>query len=423
MTVSIVLEDADSGGMLSVYLGGTCWRADDAYGPGNGADASRGRTDVLRGRTDAPNASSTPETACVSHSEGAGTYLGTGVPKRLVNATDGTGIHADTSCVRMDAQSVGVDTQTAGNETKNVRTRRTEEKMQNSPSRAAKRAPDEPDGCREHADASTVRTDAYSVETDTETAANKAESVRTRRIGRKTRNSPDSREITMPDHSCRWRKVSVDGVDVYVPRNVPVEVSKTANRTFAFGEVECRGEAIAPSVEGERAGDGDGRRDGGEQINARNISRAQDHETTHLDLTHDAQPHGNVSKHCYGVHRPRRQRDRIKIVPRKLKIERLNDKKQQNGETTYLGCTGIVQPPGNPPNRPYGVHTTHRRRGRIKFGPANVSRTQEIRNAYLGRGNAFRSRRRPKKDVRRSDKLTFNCRKQGERLRGDGDYG
>ena len=45
---------------------------------------------------------------------------------------------------------------------------------------------------------------------------------------------------------------------MYAPWNAPVEALGTANRTFAFGEVESRDEAIAPSVESERAGDGDG---------------------------------------------------------------------------------------------------------------------------------------------------------------------
>ena len=42
---------------------------------------------------------------------------------------------------------------------------------------------------------------------------------------------------------------------MYLPWNAPVEA---LGRTLAFGEVESGDEAIAPSVEGERACDGNG---------------------------------------------------------------------------------------------------------------------------------------------------------------------
>ena len=49
---------------------------------------------------------------------------------------------------------------------------------------------------------------------------------------------------------------------MYVPWNVPVEALGTAKRMIAFRQVESRDEAIAPSVEDERADDGVGNRDG-----------------------------------------------------------------------------------------------------------------------------------------------------------------
>ena len=55
--------------------------------------------------------------------------------------------------------------------------------------------------------------------------------------------------------------------------------------------------------------------------------------------------------------------------------------------------------------------------------PTNVSRTRNGGNAYLGRDNVLRSNRRPKKDVRRLDKLTFDSRMPGEPWRDDEDYG
>ena len=45
---------------------------------------------------------------------------------------------------------------------------------------------------------------------------------------------------------------------MYVPWNVPVEASGTMNQMFAFGQPESGEQVIAPSVEGERAGDSDG---------------------------------------------------------------------------------------------------------------------------------------------------------------------
>ena len=63
----------------------------------------------------------------------------------------------------------------------------------------------------------------------------------------------------MPKCTYRWRKVSAGDGDVYVPRNVPIEV---LGRTFEFRRLESGVEAIVPSnVEGERAGDGN--QDGG----------------------------------------------------------------------------------------------------------------------------------------------------------------
>jgi len=71
-------------------------------------------------------------------------------------------------------------------------------------------------------------------------------------------DSPNGRDILTPKRTYQWRRVSVSDGDVYVPWNAPVVVIETANQIFAFGEVESRVEAIAPSVESERAGDGDG---------------------------------------------------------------------------------------------------------------------------------------------------------------------
>ena len=66
-------------------------------------------------------------------------------------------------------------------------------------------------------------------------------------------------ENTTPKPADRWRKVSAEEINVYIPWDAPVEA---LGRMFEFGQVEGRDEAIAPSVEGERACDGDGDRNG-----------------------------------------------------------------------------------------------------------------------------------------------------------------
>ena len=76
------------------------------------------------------------------------------------------------------------------------------------------------------------------------------------------KNSPETLEIEMSKLAVRWKWVSIGDIDVYVLLNAPIEVLGPASRTFAFGEVESQVEAFAPNVEDERAGNGDGDRDG-----------------------------------------------------------------------------------------------------------------------------------------------------------------
>ena len=65
-------------------------------------------------------------------------------------------------------------------------------------------------------------------------------------------------EIMTPKCSCRWRRVGIGDIDVYLPQNIPIEA---LGRTLVFREAESRVEAIAPMVEGENAGVGAGDRD------------------------------------------------------------------------------------------------------------------------------------------------------------------
>ena len=229
-----------------VCLGGTCWRACNVEGLGCQADRSRGQADALRGQADALNASNRAETNVISHDK---------------EMTDGVGCHADTSTEQTDAPCVETDAITAADTPQIVRIPRRKKKPPNSPMDATRTAPDGPNGIGDHADRSSVPTDVHSIGNKRETAENETETIRTCRIKRKMENSPYKRENETPEPTNRWRKVSVSNVDVYVPCNAPIEAP---GQTLAFGEPESGGEAIAPIVEGERAGDGGGDRNGGD---------------------------------------------------------------------------------------------------------------------------------------------------------------
>ena len=172
--VSIEPDAEDGTDIPCVYLGGTRWHACHIEGLGNGADTSRyqlgglrGLTDGSRGLTDASNASNSAEMAVISQGEGGGTYLHAG---------------------------------------------------------GAKREPDKPAGCGNLADMSSVHMDAHSDGDESETSANVRINVRMGRIDSKPQNSPDMREIETLKPIRRWKRVSVNNVDVYVPWDAPVEV-------------------------------------------------------------------------------------------------------------------------------------------------------------------------------------------------------
>jgi len=248
-------EDPYSGGILRVHLGSTNWRAGSANGPGRETDGLRGQADGRRGWTDTLSVSHSAETTGMSNGEGAGTYLGAGGANHLVNATDGIGSQLDALSGHWDVPSIETDAITPENAPENVSIPRKREKPPDSPMETAKWTPDVPNGSRSHADASSVHTDTHCAGNETETTENAPKNVRTCRIERKAENSPNGRDIAMPEVARRWRMVSVEEVHVYVPYNVPIA---SPSRNIVFGQVESGVEAIAPIVEGERAGDGDG---------------------------------------------------------------------------------------------------------------------------------------------------------------------
>ena len=222
LVIVLIEPDAKDGADIPcVYLGGTHWHACHIKGLGNGADTlryqpdgSRGLTDGSGGLMDTSNASNSAEIACISHNDNLDMYLGAAGTKHPVHETDGV---------------------------------------------------------RNHADALIGHRDTPSIEMETETAENERGNIRTGQIGLRTRDSPYMAEIETSKCFRRWKGVSAEGVDVYLPWDAPVEVP---SRTFAFGQVEGAEEAIAPNVErageviapnvGERAGDSGGDRDGGD---------------------------------------------------------------------------------------------------------------------------------------------------------------
>ena len=426
VTLSIDSEDPHSGDIPCVYLGGTQMRMGDVNGPGCRPDGLRGQADGSTAQTDAPSASNRPEMVVVSHSDGAGTYLSAGDAKRGVTETNGIETHADASIGRGDAQSIKTDTDISANETQIVRLPRKKVKPPDLPSRSARTPPDEPDGRGNLVDTSSVYTDTHSVGNKTERAGNESKNVRKRQNGSKTRNSPYTTEIVMSERASRGRRVSVGNSDVHLLWNAPVEAP---SQTFAFGQLESGDKAIAPDIGSERAEDGDGDRNGdgdgnrygddgdgddttsGSSVDSNRVNAALlAEESQHMrcsrrkriknSLVSSRPPIRHLDR-PYGLVTRRRRRGRIKI-------ESGNVSQMRRVETTYRGCASAAQPPGNVSKRSCGVHRTRRRHGRIKIEPATLKiewisdkKVQDGEKTHLGHGHIAQPPGNPPKRLHR----------------------
>jgi len=435
-------DRAETDGMSSYEGAGTYLGVRDAKrvvnatdGVGSRTDASTGSTDVPCVRTDAITPANAPENVSIPRKRQKPPNLPAETTRWTLDAPNGCGSHADASSVRRDAHCAGNGAETTADETEIVRTSRNELKMQNSPMETARWTPDAPNGYGSHTDVSSARTHAYCVGNDTETATNETEIVRSHQVKQKSQDSPNGRDIATPELPGRWRKVSIGGGDVYVPLNTPIAVP---TRQIVFGRVESGVEAIAPIAESERAGDGDSDRNGGDgdgddvesggNVDSQRVEGARLstesqrvclHQKSQENSPASSRPSIQPESRPYGLVRHRRRRGR-------LKIERINFNQVSQtpeDETTHLEHMCATQLPRNGPNQAYGVYRPRRQRGRIKSVPTNVSRTRNGGNAYLGRITALRSNRRPKKQIRRFSKLTFEYRMLGEHWRDDGDYG
>ena len=175
------------------------------------ADALTGPTDVSSVETDAYSTANATEFVSTTPRCKKPPDLPSQSPRWAPDEPNGFGDHADASSVRTDAYCVGNDTTTTVNATETVSIPQNEQKQLNSPMETAKRTPDVPDGSGSRADGSSVRRHAYCVGNETETAGYEAERVRTRRIGSRTQDSPETREIATPELPRQRRKVSIDG--------------------------------------------------------------------------------------------------------------------------------------------------------------------------------------------------------------------
>ena len=228
--VSMELESPNSGGILCMYLGSTSWRADDTNGPGSRTDMSSGQMDRLhgqadtsRGQTDAPSVSNGAETVEMSHNDTAGTYLGTGGAKRGVMEMNGVETHTDTLSGQTELPNVQMNANKPSEEPENVSIPPEKAKPPDLPVKTVKRTPDEPNGLGNQTDGSSMCTDVHSIGNERETAANETVNVSTHRINSETQNSPYTNEIATFKRASRWKRVSADGTDVYLPCNAPVE--------------------------------------------------------------------------------------------------------------------------------------------------------------------------------------------------------
>lgn len=156
VTMSIDLENSDSGDILHMHLGSTSWQAGDVNrlgdrvdGANSWTDGSTCQVDASKGLTDGPSRSNDSETDVIGHAEGARMYLGIGDMKHAVFEMDGIRSHADMSTGHGEALSVESNTI--------------------KPISAPKRLPDESDGLRNQMDASSIRMDAYTIGNKIET--------------------------------------------------------------------------------------------------------------------------------------------------------------------------------------------------------------------------------------------------------------
>ena len=256
----------------------------------------------------------------------------------------------------------------------------------------AKQHPDEPNSCGSHVDGPSIRTGMESIGNNAETAAEEAETVRTRQMDKKRRNLLHTPQNGTPKHSYQWRKVSVDDAEVYAPLNMLID---TPSRNFVFGQVEGRDKVIVPNVK-QRAGDGDGNQNGGDSdvhsttssghVDSSRVEKVllaidsqlkrQSRRTRNGNLPVSSMPPIPHAECPYRCIRWQQRRGR-------LKVETVTASKAPKVKMTYLECVCTMQPHGDDLKRSYGLYRPRCQHGRTKIAPINISPTQNGKMAYL----------------------------------------
>ena len=148
------------------------------------------------------------------------------------------------------------------------------------------------------------------------------------------------------------------------------------------------------------------------------VSQTHKVKTAYLERVHGTQPRGNPLKRTYGVIGPKCRHGRTQIESIKVRIERLNDKKQRNGEKTYLGHAYAMQPPPNAQKRPYGDAKHRWRCGWMKIGSVNGEiehisdkTTLEEEITHLGHAHTVQPHGYPSKRCYRVYRPKRQCRR------------
>ena len=134
------------------------------------------------------NISHNTEMAMLGHRDNPSTYLDARDAKCNVDEADNLGSHADALGGHSDMPSIKTDTLIPTIAPEIIRMTQKRGKPPNLPAQSAKWLPDEPNGCGNHADMSSVHTGSQNVETDVETARDEAEIISIRPIESKLWN-------------------------------------------------------------------------------------------------------------------------------------------------------------------------------------------------------------------------------------------
>ena len=218
---------------------------------GNCLDRLERQTDMQNGGNEMETPADEAETISICPVESK-------LPRSPTKGTNGCANETDRSSHHPGMLNMRTHTITPANEVGNIRTCQIKPKMPNSPAGSATLHSDEPNGRENHMDRLGTHTDGHSIKMHALTPRNKPQTVKMHPNNLKTRNSPNMAEIAMPRHSYQWRKVSIDGADVYTLLNMLIN---TPSQNFIFGRFEGRDELIAANVEGERVGNGVGNHD------------------------------------------------------------------------------------------------------------------------------------------------------------------